>query len=114
MTPITAQVLAFIRKRENQFRMVMRDGRTVPHYARKVKAIVDVRRTMEGAAGYSITGQAWAVIHHEADIRYIMPSVDSRFSSMRNSMIGLIDYCYEQVHTTTNEHNGATINHLPG
>lgn len=111
MTPaqqINSQILAFIRKRENQFRMVQRAGNTVPHYARKVQAIANIRRQMEGAANYQLQGQAWAVIHLENDIRYILPAEDSRFTSMREKIISLIDYCYEQV-----QHHGATHENLP-
>jgi len=112
MTPaqqINAQVLAFLRKRENQFRMVERSGRSIPHIARKMQAIANIRTQMEGATNYNERGQAWAVVHVENQIRYILPAADSRFNAMRERVLAIIDYCHEQVVQKTQNH-GQTIN----
>ena len=106
---INAQILAFLRKRENQFRMVMRGGQSIPHYARKIKAIAEVRTMMEGATSYPLQGQAWAVLNVESSIRYILPAADSRFTAMRNRVLAIIDYCHEQV-AQKPQHNGQTFN----
>lgn len=106
---INSQILAFIRKRENQFRMVMRSGQSIPHYAKKIKAMTEVRTMMEGAASYNLQGQAWAVLSVESSILYILPAADSRFTSMRNQILGLIDYCREQV-AQKPQINGLTFN----
>lgn len=100
---IRERLMRFINRRERAYKEMIRQGKPVPEYQRKVQAITALRAQLQASAQWSLHSHVLWICAMREQVAALLPFEfhdDPRQIAYRKAIIDLLRYCDDQLNTS--------------